>query len=100
VTRYRSATKIVLKILECIERNQSKGRAIKTQVIQCSNLKAASAERYLDMLKDAGYILERRERWGERQIIVYELTALGRERYDWFRKIDAELFGQSGWSDE
>ncbi|MDI9616597.1 MAG: winged helix-turn-helix domain-containing protein [Methanothrix sp.] len=100
MTRYRPATKIVLKILECIDRNQSRGRAIKTHIIQCSNLKAASADRYLDMLRDAGYILERHEQWGERQITAYELTPLGRERYEWFRKINAELFEQSGWGDE
>jgi DNA-binding PadR family transcriptional regulator len=44
------------------------------------------------MLKEAGYIEEKRESWGEREIIVYELTPLGRERYNWFRKINDELF--------
>jgi predicted transcriptional regulator len=92
VAKYRPAIKIVLKLLECISKNQSKGRALKTHVIQCANLKTSSAEKYLDMMKLAGYIEEKRADWGEREIIVYELTSLGRERYDWFRSINNELF--------
>jgi predicted transcriptional regulator len=56
VARYRPAIKIVLKILECTTRNQAKGRALKTHVIQCANLKTTTAERYIEMLKEAGYI--------------------------------------------
>jgi predicted transcriptional regulator len=100
VARYRPAIKIVLKLLECIARNQAKGRALKTHVIQCANLKTTSAEKYIDMLKEAGYIVERRESWGERMVIVYELTPLGRERYEWFRKINAELFESNEWANE
>jgi predicted transcriptional regulator len=92
VAKYRPAIKIVLKLLECISKNQSKGRALKTHVLQCANLKATSAEKYLEMMKVAGYIEERRSDWGAREIIVYEMTPLGRERYDWFRKINDELF--------
>ncbi len=54
MARYRPAIKIVLRILECISREQSKGRALKTHVIQCANLKTTSAEKYIEMLKDAG----------------------------------------------
>ena len=97
MARYRPAIKIVLKILECIAMNQEKGRALKTHVIQCANLKTTSAEKYFDMLKDAGYILEKREAWGERIVITYELMPLGKERYDWFRKINSELFESSDW---
>jgi predicted transcriptional regulator len=97
VARYRPAIKIVLRILECISRNQSKGRALKTHVIQCANLKTTSAEKYIDMLKEAGYILEKREGWGERTVIVYELTDLGKERFDWFRTINIELFRANEW---
>ena len=97
MARYRPAIKIVLKILECIAMNQEKGRALKTHVIQCANLKTTSAEKYFDMLKDAGYILEKREAWGERTAITYELMPLGKERYDWFRKINSELFESSDW---
>jgi predicted transcriptional regulator len=100
VARYRPAIKIVLRILECISRNQAKGRALKTHVIQCANLKTTSAEKYIEMLKDAGYILEKRESWGERVVISYELTDLGKERYDWFRTINAELFESGEWMGE
>jgi predicted transcriptional regulator len=68
VARYRPAIKIVLKILECIARNQD-GRALKTHLIQCANLKTTTAEKYLDMLKEAGYITEERDAWGERTVI-------------------------------
>jgi predicted transcriptional regulator len=97
VARYRPAIKIVLKILECISKNQSTGRALKTHIIQCANLKTTSAEKYFDMMKEAGYIREERENWGERFVIVYQLTPLGKERYDWFRKINGELFKSSEW---
>lgn len=49
------------------------------------------------MLKEAGYIAEKREKWGERTVIIYELTSLGRERYDWFKKINEELFETDDW---
>jgi predicted transcriptional regulator len=67
-----------LRILECIARNQENGRALKIQVIHCANLKTTSAEKYIDMLKEAGYILEKRDAWGERTVITYELTALAK----------------------
>ena len=63
MARYRPSIKILLKILECIAMNQEKGR-VKTHLIQCANLKTTTAEKYFDMLKDAGYILEKREAWG------------------------------------
>jgi predicted transcriptional regulator len=92
VAKYRPAIKIVLKLLECISKSQSKGRALKTHVLQCANLKTTSAEKYLEMMKVAGYIEEKRSEWGARVIIIYELTSLGRERFEWFRKINEELF--------
>jgi predicted transcriptional regulator len=92
VVRYRPAIKIVLKILECIARNQENGRVLKTHLIQGANLKTTTADKYLDMLKEAGYISEERDAWGERTVIRYELTTLGKDRYDWFRKINSELF--------
>ncbi len=100
MVRYRPAIKIVLRILECIANNQSRGRALKTHVIQCANLKTTSGERYIEMLKEAGYILEKRENWGEREIIIYELTSLGKERYNWFKKINTELFNPNEWLNE
>lgn len=92
VTKYRPAVKIIMVLLECVDRNQAKSRALKTRVIQCANMKTTSAEKYLDMLRDAGYIYERKELWGERNIIIYELTPLGRDRLEWFKKINTELF--------
>ncbi len=100
MVRYRPAIKIVLKILECIAARQLNGRALKTHIIQCANLKTTSAEKYLGMLKEAGYILEKRENWGERVVIIYELTTLGKERYSWFNRINAELFKPNKWLDE
>jgi predicted transcriptional regulator len=91
-TKYRPAIKIILKILECISKSQSKGRALKTHIIQCANLKTTSAEKYFIMLKEAGYIEEKRLDWGEREVIAYELTPLGKSRYDWFITINDELF--------
>jgi predicted transcriptional regulator len=99
-TKYRPAIKIVLKILECISKNQSKGRALKTHIIQCANLKTTSAEKYINMLKDAGYIEEKRLDWGAREVIAYELTPLGKSRYDWFRTINDELFVSDEWINE
>lgn len=62
--KYRPAIKIVLKLLECISKNQLKGRALKTHIIQCANLKTTSAEKYINMLKEAGYVEEKRLDWG------------------------------------
>jgi predicted transcriptional regulator len=95
MTKYRPAVKILLRVLECISRGQAKGRALKTHVVQCANLKTTSADKYIEMLLDAGYISEKKESWGERTIIIYEITSLGRERYEWFKKINDELFESS-----
>src|SRR5512138_905651 len=84
MVRYRPAIKIVLRILECVATRQSSGRALKTHIIQCANLKTTSAEKYLEMRREAGYVLEKKEKWGGRVVIVYELTPLGKERYNWF----------------
>jgi len=100
VAKYRPAVKIILRLLECISRSQSKGRALKTHIIQCANLKTTSAEKYIKMLKDAGYIDEKRVAWGAREVIVYELTALGKSRYEWFKTINEELFVLNDWVPE
>jgi hypothetical protein len=42
-------------------------------------------------------ILGKREGWGERVVIVYELTDLGRGRYEWFKMINTDLFKSSDW---
>jgi predicted transcriptional regulator len=93
MSQYRSTNKIIQKILECItKKSMSQDRVLKTHIIQYANLKTPMAERYLNMLKQAGYITEEEGEWGERKVIYYELTDLGRKRYSWFQKINAELY--------
>lgn len=99
MARYRPTVKIILRILECIARAQAKKWALKTHIIQCANLKTTSAEKYLKLMKDGGYILEKHEKWGSRPIIVYELTPLGKERFRWFKMINRELFESPEWRD-
>ena len=70
----------------------TQSRVLKTHIIQYANLKTPMAERYLQMLTQAGYITEKEGTWGERKVIYYELTDLGRKRYTWFQKINAELY--------
>jgi len=91
-SRYRSTSKIIYNILECISRRSASGRALKTHIIQSANLKTPMAERYLSMLVNAGYIEENSGSWGERMVTYYKLTQLGTERYVWFSKIIAELY--------
>ena len=93
MSRYRSTNKIIQRILECIStKSMSQSRVLKTHIIQYANLKTPMAERYLDMLKKAHYITEKEGQWGERKVIYYELTDLGRKRYSWFQKINTELY--------
>ncbi|MFQ6088298.1 MAG: winged helix-turn-helix domain-containing protein [Candidatus Methanofastidiosia archaeon] len=95
MSEYRSANKIIQKILECIIRKSlTQDRVLKTHIIQYANLKTPMAERYLKMLREAGYIKERRGSWGQREVIFYEITSLGRERHLWFCKINTELGGK------
>lgn len=42
-------------------------------------------------MEQAGYIISSKEPWGEREIIIYNLTEKGKERYRWFMQINAEL---------
>jgi DNA-binding PadR family transcriptional regulator len=52
------------------------------------------------MLKDAGYVEEKRVAWGAREVIVYELTPLGKSRHEWFKTINDELFVPNEWASE
>lgn len=93
MSQYRSANKIIQKILECISRkSMTQPKVLKTHIIQYANLKTPMAERYLHMLTKAGYITEEEGTWGERKVIYYTLTNLGRKRYTWFQKINTELY--------
>ncbi|MGC1123026.1 MAG: winged helix-turn-helix domain-containing protein [Candidatus Methanofastidiosia archaeon] len=93
MSRYRSTNRIIQRILECIfKKSLSQSQVLKTHIIQYANLKTPMAERYLDMLRKAGYITEHEGMWGDRKVIYYALTDLGRTRYSWFQKINAELY--------
>ena len=95
-SKYRTTNIIIQVILEGILRtdrnkpNQRKG-IIKSHLIKYCSLKTATAEKYLSKMENAGYITSHEESWGERIIFVYNLTLKGRERYEWFVKINAEL---------
>lgn len=70
--------------------NQQRG-IVKSQIIRYSALKTATAEKYLSKMEKAEYIRSRKEWWGERKITVYEITQKGKDRYQWFVKINAEM---------
>jgi predicted transcriptional regulator len=80
-------------MLERIIRHDPKeGGIVKTHLIQECGLKAATAEKYLQKLEEAGYIQSYEEEWGERTRIRYRALPLGVERYSWFLRINAELY--------
>lgn len=88
---------IIQTILEGILRGhkqntpyQRKG-IVKSQLIKYCNLKTSIAEKYLTKMENAGYITTHEEFWGERKIIIYQITPKGHERYQWFIMINTEL---------
>jgi predicted transcriptional regulator len=64
---------------------------IKSHIIKLCGLKVATAEKYLEKMEKAGYIISHTQPWGERTINIVEITQKGKERYEWFVKINAEL---------
>jgi predicted transcriptional regulator len=64
---------------------------VKSHLIKSCGLKPPIAEKYLEKMENAGYITSHSEAWGERTINIYEVTPKGKERYEWFVKINAEL---------
>ena len=48
-------------------------------------------QKYLSKMEAALYIKSFEELWGERIRIKYQILSLGRERYQWFVKINSEL---------
>ncbi|UYP46795.1 hypothetical protein NEF87_003080 [Candidatus Lokiarchaeum ossiferum] len=95
-TKYRTSNLIIQDILEGILRVEQenlhvKNGIIKSHLIKYTALKTATAEKYLQKMEKAGYITSQEEAWGERKIIVYHTTPTGRERYQWFVKINAEI---------
>lgn len=95
-SQYRSANLIIQTILEGIlraERENSviKQGIVKSHLINYCGLKSTTAEKYLTKLEEAGYIESHEESWGDRSIIIYTITPLGKERYEWFVKINSEI---------
>ena len=95
-SKYRSANLIIQTILEGILRanlssNLVREGIIKSHLIRYSGLKTTVAEKYLAQMEKAGYIESHEEAWGERKIIIYTITSLGKERLEWFTKICSEL---------
>ncbi len=94
--KYRTANIIIQTILEGIIRaernraNEKKG-IVKSHLIDYCKLKTSTAEKYLSKLINAGYIDSYEEPWGERTINIYKTTEKGRERYEWFVKINTEM---------
>ena len=93
---YRTSNLIIQNILEGILRKKQsnpyeKAGINKSDLIKYSKLKSSIAEKYLIKMENANYVKSHEEMWGERTIIVYTITDLGRERYEWFVKINAEL---------
>ncbi len=97
-TQYRSTNVIICTLLEGILRQSKIGKKkylregiIKSHLIKYCNLKTSTAEKYLNKMENAGYIKSYEEPWGERKRIIYEITTIGIERYQWFIKINTEL---------
>ncbi|MCF2141657.1 MAG: transcriptional regulator [Candidatus Lokiarchaeota archaeon] len=95
-SKYRSSNMIILSILEAIFRAEqghylTKKGIVKSHLLKRCKLKASTAEKYLTKMEQAGYIISSKEPWGEREIIIYNLTEKGKERYRWFMQINAEL---------
>ena len=95
-SKYRSANLIIQTILEGIlradlSRNLVREGIVKSHLIKYSGLKTPVAEKYLTQMEKAGYIQSHEEPWGERTIIIYTITSLGKERLEWFTKICSEL---------
>lgn len=93
---YRSSNIIIQNILEGILRknktNPYEKKGIKkSHLIQYCNLKTATAQKYLSKMENAKYIESSEESWGERSITIYDITNTGKERYEWFVKINTEL---------
>ncbi len=94
--KYRSANMIILNILEEILRADQNNMLIengivKSQLVKKCGLKPATAEKYLIKMEKAEYITVSKEAWGEREINIYKITKKGKERYEWFVKINMEL---------
>src|SRR5271157_1353881 len=95
-SEYRSTNVIIQSILETLLKADQgssyvKKGIVKTHLVKTCRLKALTAEKYFEKMENAGYVTSHSETWGERSIIMYEITPKGKERYEWFVKINTEL---------
>ena len=95
-TKYRTSNIIIQEILEAILRKEReylhvKNGIIKYQLIKSLGLKTTTAEKYLQKMEKAGYIRSEESEWGDRKRTTYYTTPIGRHRYTWFVKINAEI---------
>jgi len=95
-TEYRSTNLIIQSILETLLKTDKESEfikkgSIKSHVIKQCGLKVQTAEKYIEKMEKAGYIMMHTQSWGERTINIIEITAKGKERYEWFVKINTEL---------
>jgi predicted transcriptional regulator len=88
---YRSALIIIQSILEQLIRTGSEG-IVKSQIYGNIGLKTTIGEKYLDQMLKAQYITIEEEIWGvERIRQKVHITPLGRQRFEWFIKLNREL---------
>lgn len=78
-----------MTMLEMILREED--GILKSHLIKKCGLKSKTADKYLDKMLHAEYIIYKLREWGDRQTIWYLITNKGFERYEWFVKINAEL---------
>ncbi|MBN2156568.1 MAG: hypothetical protein JW776_11040 [Candidatus Lokiarchaeota archaeon] len=89
---YRTSNMIIQNILESLLDDQPGEGVVKSHLIEICGLKTSTAEKYLNKMESAGYIACFEESWGkERMKIRYNITELGKTRYEWFVKINSEL---------
>jgi predicted transcriptional regulator len=89
--QYRSALILIQSILEDLLRAGADG-IIKTQIYADLGIKTAVGEKYLDQLVKANYISIEEEVWGkERTRQRVKISPLGRQRFEWFIRLNKEL---------
>ena len=95
---YRTSVIIIENILEGILREKRKNilknnqeGILKTNLIKYCKLKVETAEKYFVSLEKANYIEIYEKNWGERKVNYINITSLGKERYEWFVKINTEV---------
>jgi predicted transcriptional regulator len=93
---YRSANLIIQSILEVLVHadhyhNPPEDMVVKSHLSQQVGLKASTADKYLSKMERAEYIEVKIMPWGEREVNFYKITPKGKQRYEWFVQINADL---------